>query len=115
MQEVREVLQWLSERGVSGKAMDRLMRDVPTPTAFRKPPCLTTAQANFASLKEVLNMSDAQVRLQILRTRTGSWLLRVRATALQRFVIMGRAALCTPTVVLDNVVHERACRFCAPS
>jgi hypothetical protein len=69
MQEVREVLQWLSERGVSGKAMDRLMRDVPPPTAFRKSPCLATAQANFASLKEVLNMSDAQVRLRILHSQ----------------------------------------------
>lgn len=64
MQEVREVLQWLREQGVSGKAMERLMQNVPTPSRFRTLPSVATADANFTTLKDMLHMSDAQVRLK---------------------------------------------------
>lgn len=53
-------MQWLRECGMASRSFDALItRDL---TGIRQQPTLRTAQANFASLREVLHLSDAQVR-----------------------------------------------------
>ena len=69
-QEVAEVLQWLSNMGVSGPAFDRLTMRLQSPYPFklREQPSVAITEANFAALRDILHMTDTRVRLLIKAT-----------------------------------------------
>ena len=64
-QEVREVLLWLRDFGVSCAALKRRLDNPPsveTAAKLRARPSVAVAEANFAALRDELFMSDKQVR-----------------------------------------------------
>lgn len=63
-QDVAELMRWLGGRGVSGPAFKRLRKRLRSPHSFQHQPSVATAQANFASLRDVLHMDDEQARSQ---------------------------------------------------
>ena len=58
-------MQWLAEFGMSGGPFDRLRKHLRSPLCnaalMEQQPSLAKAEANFASLRDELHMSDSQV------------------------------------------------------
>ena len=61
-QDIAELMRWLEDMRVSGPAFERLKKRLRSPYNFLHRPSVTTAQANFASLRDILHMDDRQVR-----------------------------------------------------
>ena len=64
MQDVAELMRWLEDLGVSSPAFRRLKKRLQSSYNFPHRPSVTIAQANFASLRDILRMDHRQARLQ---------------------------------------------------
>ena len=62
VQDVTALMQWLRQQGVKGSPFERLEQRLHAPHKFLHQPSVVTAQANLASLREVLRMDDEQAR-----------------------------------------------------
>ena len=73
-------MQWLEELGVSSPATEQLKRRLQSPNEVKHPP-VAIAQANFASLRDVLHMGDEQARFHRLVVKEENHLHTVLVTA----------------------------------